>query len=58
VRPFGFGDRTFDKHMIDLLVIVSMLPLVLKVDIGASGDGENCAMGGKVVTLLQRLTDL
>jgi hypothetical protein len=44
--------------MIDLLVIVSMLPLVLKVDIGASGDGENCAMGGKVVTLLQRLTDL
>jgi hypothetical protein len=58
VRPFGFGDRTFDSQMIDLSVVVSLLPLVLKVGIGASNDSEDCAMGGKVVALLWRFTDL
>jgi hypothetical protein len=55
VRPFGFGDRTFDNHMIDLSVIVSLLPLVSEIDIGASGDSEDCTMGGEVVALLWRL---
>jgi hypothetical protein len=58
VRPFGFGDRTFDSQMIDLSVVVSLLPLVLEVGIGASNDSEDCAMGGKVVALLWRFTDL
>jgi hypothetical protein len=58
VGPFGFGDRTFDNHMIDLSVVVSPLPLVHEVGIGASGDGENCAVGGKDVALLRRIVDL
>jgi hypothetical protein len=44
--------------MIDLSVVVSLLPLVLEVGIGASNDSEDCAMGGKVVALLWRFTDL
>jgi hypothetical protein len=58
VGPFGLGDWTFDSHMIDLLVIVHLLPLVVEVGIGASGDGEDCAMGVNIVGLLCRLTDL
>jgi hypothetical protein len=58
VTPFGFGDRTFDNHMIDLSVIVSSLPLVFEIGIGVSGDGEDCAVGGEVVALLRRFTNL
>jgi hypothetical protein len=58
VRPFDFDGRAFDSHMIDLSVIVALLSLVFKVGIGASDDGEDCAMGGEVVALLRRLTDL
>jgi hypothetical protein len=55
--PFGFDNRTFDD-VIDLSVIVSLLPFIVKVGVGVSDDGEDCAMGGKVVHLLRRLTDL
>jgi hypothetical protein len=58
VVPFGFSNRTFDGYMIDLSVIVSLLPFIVEVGVGASGDGEDCAMGGKVVGLLRRLSDL
>jgi hypothetical protein len=44
--------------VIDLLVVVSQLPLIVKVGIRASGNGEDCAISGEVVTLLQRLTNL
>jgi hypothetical protein len=52
------GDWTFDNHFIDLLVIISSLPLVAKVGIGASSDGENCVLGGEVVGLLRSLMNL
>jgi hypothetical protein len=58
MEPFGFDDRTFDSHVIDLSIVVSLLPLVLKVGIGASDDSEDCDMGGKVIALLWRLTYL
>jgi hypothetical protein len=58
VGPFGFGDRAFDSHMIDLSVVVSSLPLVGEIYVGTSGDGEDCAMGEKVVVLLYRFVDL
>jgi hypothetical protein len=38
--PFGFGDRTFDGYMIDLFVVVSLLPFIVKVSVGTSGDGN------------------
>jgi hypothetical protein len=58
VGPFGFDDRTFDGHMIDLSLVVTPLPLVVEVNVRTSGDGENCTVGGKVVGLLRRLADL
>jgi hypothetical protein len=56
--PFGLGDGVFDDNVIDLSVIVSSLPLVTKIGVGASGNGENYSVGGEVVGLLWRLTDL
>jgi hypothetical protein len=44
--------------MINLSVVISLLPLIVKVSVEASGDGDNCGMGGKVFILLQRLADL
>jgi hypothetical protein len=35
VRPFGLGVGAFDNDVIDLPVIVSSLPLVVKIDVGA-----------------------
>jgi thiazole synthase ThiGH ThiG subunit len=58
VGPFGFCDGAFDNHMVDLLVVIVVLPLIVKVGVGASSDGENCAVGGEVVILLWRLIDL
>jgi hypothetical protein len=58
MRPFGLGNGAFDGNIIDLPVIISPLPLVIEISVGASGDSKNCAMGGKVVGLLWRLTDL
>jgi hypothetical protein len=58
VGPFSLGDGTFDSHMIDLSVIISSLPLVFETSIGVSGDSDDCAVDGEVVTLLWRLLDL
>jgi hypothetical protein len=58
VGLFDFDDGAFDDHMVDPLVVISLLSLIAKVGVGASGDGENCVMGRKVVILLHRLTDL
>jgi hypothetical protein len=57
VGPFGFGDRTFDNHVVDLYVVVSLLPFIVIVDVGTSSDCEDCIMGEKVVDLLWRLTN-
>jgi hypothetical protein len=56
--PFGFGDGAFDGNAIDLSTIVSLLPLVIKIGVRASGNCENCVMGGKIFSLLWRLADL
>jgi hypothetical protein len=51
-------NKTFDGYVIDLSIIVSMLPFIVEVGVGASGDGEDCTMGEKVVRLLWKLADL
>jgi hypothetical protein len=58
VGPLGLGDGTFDSHVIDLSVVVSLLPLIVKVGIRSSSNGENGVMGGKVAILLRRFVDL
>jgi hypothetical protein len=41
--------------MIDLAIIVSPLPLVLKIDIRASGNCMDRDIGSKVTAMLRRL---
>jgi hypothetical protein len=58
MRAFGFGDRTFDGYMIDLSIVLSLLPFIVKVGVGTSGDGKNFSVDGEVVGLLWWLVDL
>jgi hypothetical protein len=38
VRPFGLGNEAFDDYMIDSSIIVSLLPLGVKISVITSGD--------------------
>jgi hypothetical protein len=58
MRPFGFGDRTFDGYMIDLSIVLSLVPFIVKVGVRTSGDGKNFTVDGEVVGLLWWLVDL
>jgi hypothetical protein len=58
VGPFGLGDGDFDDNVIDLSIIVSLLPLGVKISVGASSDCDNCDMGGKNLDLVWRFADL
>jgi hypothetical protein len=51
--PFGLGNGAIDGDVID-----SLLPLIIEIGAGAYGDYEDCAIGGKVVSLLWRHMDL
>jgi hypothetical protein len=58
VGPLGLGYGAFDGDVVDLSVIISLLYFVFEVSIRASGDGVDCAKGGKIIALLQGLSDL
>jgi hypothetical protein len=58
VEPLGLGCGAFDSDMINLSVIVSTLSLGIKISNGASGDCQDCVVGGKSVDLLRRFLDL
>jgi thiazole synthase ThiGH ThiG subunit len=58
MRPLGLGAGAFDDKMIDLSVVISSLPLVIEISVGASSDCKNCVMSGKAIVLLRRLIDL
>jgi hypothetical protein len=45
VRPFDFDDWAFDYHVLDLAIVVSPLPLVLKINVGTSGNCMDCTIG-------------
>jgi hypothetical protein len=51
-------DGAFNSNVIDLFVIVSPLPLGVKIGVGDPSDGEDCVVGGESVGLLQRFMDL
>jgi hypothetical protein len=36
VRPLGSHDWTFDRHAIDLIVVLSFLSFIFKIRVGAS----------------------
>jgi hypothetical protein len=56
--PFGLVNGAFDIYMIDLPVIVSVLSLGIKIDVGTPVNCEDCVVGGESVGLLRRLLDL
>jgi hypothetical protein len=58
VRPLSFDHGAFNSLVVDLVVIVSFLPFVLKICVGASGDGVDFVMGREIVALLRWLADL
>jgi hypothetical protein len=53
VRPFVSCDCTFNHNMVNLTVIFSLLPLVLKVQLGASDDCVDGFECWKIVVLLR-----
>jgi hypothetical protein len=55
MRPLGSCDWAFDRHMVDLAVLFSLLPLILEVQVGASGDWVEGSEGWEVVALLRRI---
>jgi hypothetical protein len=58
VRPFCLDYKPLDGHMIDLVVIVSSLSFVFKIGVGVSDDGVDSVVGGEIVALMRRLTNL
>jgi hypothetical protein len=52
VRPLDLGDGTFDNHVIYFSIIVSALPLGVKVCIRTTGNCKSCAMSWEGFTLL------
>jgi hypothetical protein len=58
VGPFSLGNRTFDDNMVDLVIIVSALPLGIKVSITAPSDCKYCAVRWKSFGLLLGFLDL
>jgi hypothetical protein len=39
--PLGLSDEAFDDYMVYFLIVISALPLGVKVGVGTSGDCED-----------------
>jgi hypothetical protein len=52
------SDGAFDGYMVYFYVVISALPLSVKIGVGTSSDCEDCAMSGEGVTLLLGFLDL
>jgi hypothetical protein len=55
VRPLGSHDWTFDCYMINLAIMLSLLSLVFKIQVGASNDGVHGFESWEIGGLLGRL---
>jgi hypothetical protein len=58
VGPFGLGNRTFNNNVIDMPITIVMLSLGVEINVGTSGNCDDCAMDGKIASLFQRFLDL
>jgi hypothetical protein len=58
VRPLGLCNGAFNNYMIYFSIIVSTLPLGVKVYIGTSGDCKDCAVSWEGFALLLGLLGL
>jgi hypothetical protein len=55
MRPFRLCDWAFDRHVVNLAIVLSHLSLVLKIQFGASRDCVESSEGWEVVVLMRRL---
>jgi hypothetical protein len=46
------SDGAFDDYMVYFPVVISVLPLGVKISVGTSGDCEDCTIGGEGIILL------
>jgi hypothetical protein len=58
VRPLCLGNGAFDGYVIYFSIIVSTLPLGVKVGIGASSNCKDCTAGWESFVLLLEFLDL
>jgi hypothetical protein len=58
VGPFDLSDGAFDNYVVYFSVVISALPISVKICIGTSSNCEVCAMGGEGISLLRGLLDL
>jgi hypothetical protein len=58
VGPLGLRDGAFNGYMIYLPVVISVLPLGVKISVGTSGDCDDCTVGGEGIILLPELLNL
>jgi hypothetical protein len=52
------SDGALDGYMVYFSVVISALPLSVKISVGTFGDCEDCAMSGEGVILLLGFLDL
>jgi hypothetical protein len=52
VGPFGLSDGAFDSYMIYFSIVISVLSLGVKIDVGTSSNCEDCVVGGEGFELL------
>jgi hypothetical protein len=58
LRPLGSHNWAFNRYMIDMVIIFSPLPLVLKTRVGTSGDGVYSSESWEIGGLLGRFLAL
>jgi hypothetical protein len=51
VGPIGLSDEAFDGYMVYFLVVISALPLGVKVSVRIFGDCEDCTVGVEGIIL-------
>jgi hypothetical protein len=55
IRSLGSHDWTLDRYMVNMAIMLLLLSLVFKIQIGASSDGVYGSEGWKIGCLLGRL---
>jgi hypothetical protein len=58
VGPFGLSNGAFNNYMIYFSIVISVLSLGVKIDVGTYGNCEDCAVGGEGFGLLHWFLDL
>jgi hypothetical protein len=53
VQPFGSHNWAFDRYVINLAIVLSLLPLILETQVRASGDGVHSFECWKIGGLLR-----